>query len=167
MNNHRANREDVEFRRDQFPAHSLRALWSFILFLICTFSFAQINNDKQPYAQNDPRNPDCPCHKYQKMADDEYKKLNNKDHMNEVNFVQKNLDENKNKNIGIDHSSHANVNETISQVKPSAGNSSTGSHNRSKKKRSFLWISKKIWRTKIKYSGIKKLKPDYSVCYKW
>jgi hypothetical protein len=24
---------------------------------------------------NDPRNPQCPCHKYQKLADDEYKKL--------------------------------------------------------------------------------------------
>ncbi len=24
---------------------------------------------------NDPRNPQCPCHKYQKLADDEFKKL--------------------------------------------------------------------------------------------
>ena len=24
---------------------------------------------------NDPRNPHCPCHKYQKLADEEYKKL--------------------------------------------------------------------------------------------
>jgi hypothetical protein len=23
---------------------------------------------------NDPRNPDCPCHKYQKQAEDEYRK---------------------------------------------------------------------------------------------
>ena len=24
---------------------------------------------------NDPRNPHCPCHKYQKLADEEYKKM--------------------------------------------------------------------------------------------
>ena len=29
---------------------------------------------KRNYALNDPRNSDCPCHKYQKMAEDEFKK---------------------------------------------------------------------------------------------
>lgn len=28
---------------------------------------------------NDPRNPKCPCHKYQKLADEEYRKLLEKD----------------------------------------------------------------------------------------
>lgn len=27
------------------------------------------------YPINDPRNPNCPCHKYQKLADDEFNKL--------------------------------------------------------------------------------------------
>jgi hypothetical protein len=27
---------------------------------------------KQKFDLNDPRNPDCPCHKYQKLADEEY-----------------------------------------------------------------------------------------------
>ncbi len=27
------------------------------------------------YPIDDPRNPDCPCHKYQKLADEEYKRL--------------------------------------------------------------------------------------------
>jgi len=31
---------------------------------------AQKNGSK--YDLNDPRNPDCPCHKYQKIADEEY-----------------------------------------------------------------------------------------------
>ncbi|MBK9285997.1 MAG: hypothetical protein IPM51_17005 [Sphingobacteriaceae bacterium] len=35
------------------------------------FYYAQQSN----YDINDPRNPNCPCHKYQKLADEEYKKL--------------------------------------------------------------------------------------------
>lgn len=27
------------------------------------------------YPIDDPRNPECPCHQYQKLADDEYKRL--------------------------------------------------------------------------------------------
>ena len=30
---------------------------------------------KGKFDLNDPRNPDCPCHKYQKIADEEYFKL--------------------------------------------------------------------------------------------
>lgn len=30
---------------------------------------------KTKYDLNDPRNPNCPCHKYQKQADEEYKTL--------------------------------------------------------------------------------------------
>ena len=30
---------------------------------------------KNKYAADDPRNPDCPCHQYQKLAEDEYKRL--------------------------------------------------------------------------------------------
>lgn len=35
-----------------------------------------INKDslKSKYDINDPRNPNCPCHKYQKIADEEYEK---------------------------------------------------------------------------------------------
>jgi hypothetical protein len=32
-------------------------------------------NKHQVFDINDPRNPNCPCHKYQKQADEEYKKL--------------------------------------------------------------------------------------------
>jgi|SRR6218665_1242605 len=28
------------------------------------------------YDINDPRNPDCPCHKYQQQAEDEYARMN-------------------------------------------------------------------------------------------
>lgn len=45
-------------------------LFLFLLFLSFSFS-AQTSS----YDINDPRNPNCPCHKYQKLADEEYAKL--------------------------------------------------------------------------------------------
>jgi hypothetical protein len=33
------------------------------------------DSTKSKYALTDPRNPDCPCHKYQKLADEEYARL--------------------------------------------------------------------------------------------
>ncbi len=50
-----------------------------ILFIISYYSKAtRFNNDslKNKYELNDPRNPNCPCHKYQKLAEEEFKKLN-------------------------------------------------------------------------------------------
>lgn len=35
----------------------------------------QITFSQATYNINDPRNPECPCHNYQKIADDEYKTL--------------------------------------------------------------------------------------------
>ncbi|MFL5752328.1 MAG: hypothetical protein ACJ76F_02890 [Bacteroidia bacterium] len=34
---------------------------------------------KKSFPLNDPRNPDCPCHKYQKIADDEYREMQKKE----------------------------------------------------------------------------------------
>lgn len=42
------------------------------LILFLNISNAQV---EQNYSINDPRNPNCPCHQYQKLADDEFKNL--------------------------------------------------------------------------------------------
>jgi hypothetical protein len=52
------------------------AICLLLAFLLC-ISFADASNTgtdstKQKYALNDPRNPDCPCHKYQQQAEKEY-----------------------------------------------------------------------------------------------
>ena len=49
----------------------------FQLYFKNTFSNTRMQSDslKTKYAINDPRNPDCPCRKYQKRADKEYRKL--------------------------------------------------------------------------------------------
>lgn len=39
------------------------------------FLFVGLVKAQSSYPINDPRNPDCPCHKYQKLADEEFKKL--------------------------------------------------------------------------------------------
>ena len=45
-----------------------------ILFLLVLF-FSVNGKSQTTFDINDPRNPHCPCHKYQKLADEEYKKL--------------------------------------------------------------------------------------------
>jgi hypothetical protein len=39
------------------------------------FLFFSMSAQTSEYPITDPRNPKCPCHKYQKLADDEYAKL--------------------------------------------------------------------------------------------
>ncbi|MFL5764055.1 MAG: hypothetical protein ACJ77K_08950 [Bacteroidia bacterium] len=140
---------------------SLHALLFFALLFTGNVCFAQ---NKVQYALNDPRNPDCPCHKYQKMADDEYNKLHN---VNQSNLADNNDQQlTNNDNIGTDISSHkANEvsNRTSKQVKIGSGESSA--HYR--KKKPGTRITKRINRARLKHSKIKKLRPDYSVCYKW
>ncbi|MGZ3885757.1 MAG: hypothetical protein ACXVPQ_10550 [Bacteroidia bacterium] len=57
------------------------ALVLLVFLVLPSNSFSENENSpftdstKTKYALNDPRNPDCPCHKYQKLADDEFKKL--------------------------------------------------------------------------------------------
>jgi len=45
------------------------------MFILTIVNAGTINKDslKSKYDINDPRNPNCPCHKYQKIADEEYK----------------------------------------------------------------------------------------------
>lgn len=45
-----------------------------ILFLLVLFFSVNVKS-QTTFDINDPRNPHCPCHKYQKLADEEYKKL--------------------------------------------------------------------------------------------
>lgn len=46
-----------------------------ILFLLVLFFALNLKSQTSEYPITDPRNPHCPCHKYQKIADEEYKKL--------------------------------------------------------------------------------------------
>lgn len=45
-----------------------------LLFVCCLLS--RVSSAQAQYDINDPRNPDCPCHKYQRQAEDEYARMN-------------------------------------------------------------------------------------------
>ncbi len=55
-------------------------IFCFFVFQV-SFACAIVKEDslKSRFNINDPRNPNCPCHKYQKLADEEYKKLRGKE----------------------------------------------------------------------------------------
>jgi|GEM_PF-5979925 len=44
---------------------------------------------KSIYPLSDPRNPDCPCHKLQQKAEDEYKKLQKRERYDPVQVVNR------------------------------------------------------------------------------
>lgn len=61
---------------NKYPIDKKRVfLFLFFLFFAVVSNASVIPKDslKSKYDINDPRNPNCPCHKYQKQADDEYK----------------------------------------------------------------------------------------------
>ena len=49
-------------------------IFTFLLFfkVVNATTFFE-DSTKTKYELNDPRNPNCPCHKYQKLADEEFK----------------------------------------------------------------------------------------------
>lgn len=88
MFNRRINRMFAEGRGEKNSPSSLRTefilrrvegRFIFFIFLfsssIC-FAITDTTKTNKKYELNDPRNPDCPCHKLQKQADDEFATLN-------------------------------------------------------------------------------------------
>ncbi len=185
MNNRREFREIIKVSREGSAQQPLLpklfgALRLFILFfLLSSTAFAQnLLNNKQ-YDLNDPRNPDCPCHKLQKLADDEYNRQQNGTNQFVSNFNKIDLNDNVDNQINIQQNFNpvndnlGNDNESTKNkfhFEPRRSNGSLGlgiSSGRNKKKKTGNYIMKKIYRAKIKHSKIKKAKPNYSVCYKW
>ena len=197
MNSRREFREIVKISREGSAQKSLlrnlfRPLRLFIFFFFFSSNAFSQNLGNQQYDLNDPRNPDCPCHKLQKLADDEYNKIQNNDNQqqfasnlnvkisnfnnvgNNINIQDNNFNprgnnfnqvDNQN-NVGNDNSSH----QTKRDFNPNRSNSSVssgGSSSKTKKKNPGLWLRKKLYRAKLKNSKIKKVRPNYSVCYKW
>jgi hypothetical protein len=60
----------LNFSRVYNQKRNKGGLWIALIFLFVSSLRAQSD-----YPINDPRNPNCPCHKYQKLAEEEYKKL--------------------------------------------------------------------------------------------
>lgn len=82
----------------------------FFILLCCSFCFANalvLKDDSLKFDITDPRNPKCPCHKYQKLADEEYRKSlgqeikikDNNENSNYTNTFSGNSDLNSKKTI--------------------------------------------------------------------
>ena len=130
-------------------------LTGFLFFCLIQICFSQSNTDTQQYDLNDPRNPDCPCHKYQKMADDEYAKLKKKNKNKQQQEISD--DENfKNSDIGKIQ---------FNEIKHPANRVDSGFTNKRKRKKVKALVHQISFFTR----GVKKrkIKPDYSVCFKW
>lgn len=111
-----------------------------LFFLFTQLSFAQPGNEKQVFDLNDPRNPDCPCHKYQKMADDEFEQLQKKNKLNQLEHT-------------ADFESY---------------HSTSGYPKYSKKHKTLKGRQQKhVNLFSVKSPKTKRFKPCYSVCFKW
>lgn len=132
-------------------------LLGLLFFLFTQISFAQPGNDKQVFDLNDPRNPDCPCHKYQKMADDEFEQINKKKKLDEALDLAE---------LGDDHK----LNRIEIQSKDSKKKSHPAHSNNSKKKKRKTVkrsVNKHINLFSLRSFKTKRFKPTYSVCFKW
>lgn len=215
MNNRREFREIVKISREGSAPKSLLpklfgALRLFILFFLFSSNAFGQNIQNQEYDINDPRNPNCPCHKLQKLADDEYQRIQNNDNNEQQQFrgnfnnLNPSDNSNNNKNVFAQNISNLNISDNnrgnqnkflqnFDNIKQSQinfysngndnssheikrdfnfksrelsiGSGSSGS--KAKKKKSGTEFYKKLNRAKLKHSKIKKVRPNYSVCYKW
>lgn len=65
----------TKYVKDKRRAFLFLSFLFFVLFSVgLNASITNKDSLKSKYDINDPRNPNCPCHKYQKIADEEYDK---------------------------------------------------------------------------------------------
>ncbi len=167
MFNRRVIREVKTYHRDLFSVIPLRLIASFML--LSTVIFSQTNN--QQYELNDPRNPDCPCHKLQKQAEDEYKQMqlnNNIGNQLAMNINKEKLNDldNNNNNEGNDQLSDQSR-KNFEQDSQNSGFTSSGSGTIRKRKNVFSMFEKKRNVFKMKHSKIKKFRIKNATCYHW
>lgn len=131
---------------------SLRFVFIFLFFV--QFTFAQ--DTTQKYELNDPRNPNCPCHKLQKQAEEEYAQKN-----------KQNLLEHMEANDQTNNVVQEKVVLPLNGQQKSVSASSSASGNISRHRKKPVWFKKLKFRYSKKMKRTKKVRPDYSVCCKW
>jgi hypothetical protein len=145
------NNKCIKKHRNIFSVFLVHSFVLLLVFSINSFKLYSQNNFTQ-FDINDPRNPDCPCHKRQKLAEDEYMRISNsllKKEENNFNKLQKEKD-------------------PINGIR--TGNKSLKSNvvKRCKKRRKEFFDLKKLKFRIIRKAYISKhTHTDYSVCYKW
>jgi hypothetical protein len=130
--------------------------FSFFFFFLIQISFAQLSNDKHVFDLNDPRNPECPCHKYQKMADDEFEKLKKSNALNQSETITE-----------IGNNQQLNVSKIQIKVTDSVSSDTGSYHLKKKNRKRITYPMFKRHYFAFKFLKTHKYKPSYSVCFKW
>lgn len=138
-------------------ASPLGRLLGLLFFCLIQISFAQSNDIKQVYDLNDPRNPDCPCHKYQKMADDEFKKISKESKLNQLEEA----------NVKKDIQNLLVQKKQFEKIERPPGSSHSDAAKKQKRKKIKGRMHKYLNFFALKPNKTKKIKPCYSVCFKW
>ncbi len=137
------------------------------LFLFSFFILSAQDSLKTNYNLNDPRNPNCPCHKYQKLADDEFKKIlasanNNQRKLNsEINFSPNSVNQNK---INFNQSDFSNLKLSESIGYKHKKYFSLFKHKRKKKIKNYSKIRRAF---DVKHWEILKRSRKLNSCFHW
>jgi hypothetical protein len=130
--------------------------------LFLTFFFAQpaygnsdstkTKNKKEgtEYPLDDPRNPNCPCHVYQKIADAEWKKIHTESQKSQ-----------KGSSSGISNTTNA---DHVKKSSYSGSGIIYGKRKHRNTSRFFFKVNRKFLRI---FHAKKKVKSSHSVCYRW
>ncbi|MBK7183925.1 MAG: hypothetical protein IPH89_13945 [Bacteroidetes bacterium] len=125
---------------------------NFIFFLL--FFIASNVMFAQQYDINDPRNPDCPCHKMQQLADKEFLMLGDQNNLNE-NDREQNVN-------NVDFEKNSNEGNGLVENKGASHN-----YGKIKRRQKNTWIKKKVFKISNKYRFKKRKKINVAICYKW
>jgi hypothetical protein len=114
---------------------------------LSTFSLSA--DSTKIFPLNDPRNPNCPCHKYQKLADEEYKRMLGEQQIQVANNVVQTSNTNVTASSGTISSKNANASHKLKRKKISA---------RQKKFKRLVQV--KNWKIFRRWK-------DPTACFKW
>ncbi|MCK6649758.1 MAG: hypothetical protein L6Q66_08885 [Bacteroidia bacterium] len=117
--------------------------------LLLLLFLSALKTNAQQYDINDPRNPDCPCHKMQELADKEFALLNGSENI-QRNDLPDNREDEQQKHVD----------------RPLNGNGSIV-YDQLGRRRKSVWIKKTIFKISNKYRFKKRGKINVAICYKW
>ena len=154
------------------------ALFVFILMILFSpsvraKSFSSVEKvivpDTNKYDINDPRNPDCPCHKAQKLANDEYRNSQVQKDNNPVDHNPVNNNDVSNTNDNS-NSNNSNTNSDVNTNKTTYTSSGGGSQKHYSKfykfqKKMKRWTKKMNRKLKNKNKGTKGGKINIADCF--
>lgn len=162
----------------------------FLLFTLNTNAATDTTKTKQQYDINDPRNPDCPCHKYQKLAEEEYARKNGSSKNKEAEIAVKGPKTNTNLSYFKSHHipeaqivsekehqitlkddmepKNKKESQSVTVTKPVRYNDIKTDNSRPHQKKT-LWYKKVAFRFYLigKRLNSVKIRPQHHVCFKW